>query len=158
MFLMASGMVAAQGRRAKAPVDTVPAIVRQYQDSLLIYKARVDSLQQLSEKMNPQLYKLFVPLTFYNDISHKKFSLNADTTALLNTQVDDVLVQVRVLDRTQGTQNVLFVQLHNRSIGRVWVYFSRGKFRLFRKRKRHTPFVYVFYRKRFFQGITKIKS
>lgn len=89
---MVSGMVAAQGRRAKAPVDTVPAIVRQYQDSLLIYKARVDSLQQLSEKMNPQLYKLFVPLTFYNDISHKKFSLNADTTALLNTQVDDVLV------------------------------------------------------------------
>ena len=46
------------------PVETVPELVRQYQDSLLLYKAKLDSVEKenslLGARMDPRMYKLYV--------------------------------------------------------------------------------------------------
>lgn len=81
---------------AQAPVDTVPELVRQYQDSLLVYKAMLDSMEransQLEARMDSRLYKLFVPLTFYKGISHNQFSLQSKGSSLVERELDNALL------------------------------------------------------------------
>lgn len=81
---------------AQAPVDTVPELVRQYQDSLLVYKAMLDSMEransQLEARMDSRLYKLFVPLTFYKGISHNQFSLQSKSSSLVERELDNALL------------------------------------------------------------------
>lgn len=65
--------------------DTVAAYVRSYTDSLKIYKARLDSLQQMNDslkadkELDARYYRLFAPLTFYYNIAKKQFDLSSDT-------------------------------------------------------------------------------
>ena len=65
--------------------DTVAAYVRSYTDSLKIYKARLDSLQQVNDslkaekELDARYYRLFAPLTFYYNIAKKQFDLSSDT-------------------------------------------------------------------------------
>ena len=71
----------AQYRVSRTRNDTAQ-IVRNYMDSLSIYKARLDSLSQANEALRQgsndgRFYRLFVPMTFYHSAAHKKLSLSS---------------------------------------------------------------------------------
>lgn len=78
--------------------DTIPAIVRKYQDSLHIYKLHVDSVKKAMNsnrnEVNQQYYKLIVPLTFYNDISHDLFSLGTTTQDIVYQEINNALTHI----------------------------------------------------------------
>ena len=89
LIILAALPMWGQNRRAAA-VDTMPKVVRQYQDSLMAYKAKLDSLQTIDNQNNALFSKLFLPVTYYNDVSHDALSLDAKganynlNTALMN--------------------------------------------------------------------------
>lgn len=59
--------------------DTVPMIVKSYVDSLSSARVRIDTTHQRSvanDSLDGKLYRMFVPLTFYHDVTAKAFSLN----------------------------------------------------------------------------------
>ena len=90
LIILAALPMWGQNRRAAANVDTMPKVVRQYQDSLMAYKAKLDSLQTIDNQNNALFSKLFLPVTYYNDVSHDALSLDAKganynlNTALMN--------------------------------------------------------------------------
>ena len=90
LIILAALPMWGQNRRATANVDTMPKVVRQYQDSLMAYKAKLDSLQTIDNQNNALFSKLFLPVTYYNDVSHDALSLDAKganynlNTALMN--------------------------------------------------------------------------
>ena len=90
LIILAALPMWGQNRRAAASVDTMPKVVRQYQDSLMAYKAKLDSLQTIDNQNNALFSKLFLPVTYYNDVSHDALSLDAKganynlNTALMN--------------------------------------------------------------------------
>lgn len=98
-----------RGRNVAHSRDTVPALVRSYVDSLAVCRQRLDSLQTLADslrmgvKHENKYYRLFVPMTFYHDVSRDRFSLSADT---IGRDVDDVLLSVymRRPDLVHSTQ------------------------------------------------------
>ena len=76
-WCVSSTCVAVDRRRLAVVEDSVPSLVRDYVDSLLQYKQRMSGIEEsLSMAPNPKYYRLFVPLTFYHDISHELFDLN----------------------------------------------------------------------------------
>ena len=98
-----------RGRNVAHSRDTVPALVRSYVDSLDVCRQRLDSLQTLADslrmgvKHENKYYRLFVPMTFYHDVSRDQFSLSADT---IGRDVDNVLLSVymRRPDLVHSTQ------------------------------------------------------
>lgn len=71
----------AQFRVLRVQNDTLQ-IVRNYMDSLCIYKARLDSLSQANEALRQgsndgRFYRLFVPMTFYHSAARKQLSLSS---------------------------------------------------------------------------------
>jgi len=76
----------AQGRmeRAVAAVDTAD-VVSAYADSLSRYRAYSDSLLRQRSRytvlrdLNPEYRQLFVPLTFYDDVASRLFSIDDET-------------------------------------------------------------------------------
>ena len=85
------------------PTDTVAPIVKAYTDSLLLYRARLDSVMLTDsirsfDNVNTadgNYSPLFLPLTFYHGIVHRKFGLNdADSYSPLLHSLDDALLQV----------------------------------------------------------------
>ncbi len=61
-----------------ANADT--SIVKKYQDSLALYKARFDSIKNVHTQngyasVNPKFYQLFSPLHFYNGVTHDLFGM-----------------------------------------------------------------------------------
>lgn len=105
MLLLAATVSAQQRyRRAAQRRDTVPVLVRMYADSLALCRQRLDSLQaqasgQVGDSAHAvgsapenRYYRLFVPLTFYHDISRDRFSLDTDTAA--TDGVADALLSV----------------------------------------------------------------
>lgn len=67
------------------PRDSVATYVKNYTDSLKIYKSKLDSLQRLNDSLNiekeldARYYRLFTPLTFYYNIAKKQFDISSDT-------------------------------------------------------------------------------
>lgn len=114
MLLLAAFCVtvagAQQRRHRVAQRDTVPPIVRKYVDSLAVTRHRLDSLQALADSLRlgcepeNRYYRLFVPMTFYHDISRDRFALDTDTT---DRAVDDALLSVymRRPDLVHSTQS-----------------------------------------------------
>lgn len=90
LIILAALPMWGQNKKAVASVDTMPKVVRQYQDSLMAYKAKLDSLQTIDNQNNALFSKLFLPVTYYNDVSHDALSLDAKganynlNTALMN--------------------------------------------------------------------------
>ena len=104
----------AQRRRRVVERDTVPQLERRFTDSLEVYRRRADSLQAVASAAGRQFEadsrysRLFVPLTFYHDITRGRFSLEADTAA---NEADSVLMAVyfRRPDLVRGTQRTIDV-------------------------------------------------
>ena len=98
----------AQRRRRTVEVDTVPQLERKYVDSLLAVRRQVDSLLAVSSDRSyaadNRYYRMFVPLTFYHDVSRNRFALDADTA---DTAIDDALMSVyfRRPDLVHSTQS-----------------------------------------------------
>ncbi len=112
----------AVGQRHRLAVveDTIPALVRQYQDSLSFYKQRLDSIEQaLTEKdLNSKYYKLFVPLTFYNRVSHDLFDLFNQSKSIVNQEINSSLLNVyfRRPDLVRSTESELDVEMETVSL------------------------------------------
>lgn len=94
--LFLSTPVAAQRHRQKVVEDTIPALLRQYQDSLSAYKHRLDSLERelTGKSLDSKYYKLFVPLTFYNGISHDMFSLGMISQSIEDQEINNSLLDM----------------------------------------------------------------
>lgn len=106
----------AQPRHHKQAIaaDTVDVLVRQYTDSLQHSRRIIDSLQAIISANRTEhvaenkYYKLFVPMTFYHDIAHNRFSLDpGDDPNVL----DDALLSVyfKRPDLVQSTQSKIDV-------------------------------------------------
>ena len=55
--------------------DTLPALVKQYMDSLKVTKANIDSAVVEANTNDGKYYRLFAPLTFYHGVSENMFAL-----------------------------------------------------------------------------------
>ena len=98
-------------RRTVSERDTVSALVRAYVDSLQKSRARIDTTYTIDDAYQPdnKYYRLFVPLTFYHNIAHNRFSIDADTADA--SPIDDVLLDVyfRRPDLVRSTQSQMQV-------------------------------------------------
>lgn len=103
------------------PVDTVAPIVKTYTDSLKNYKMQLDSLQKVNASLNSLLNdkngkysRLFLPMTFYHNISHNQFRLSEDpvTNSMFNETLESALLRVYLKrpDLVRNTQTRLNAQ------------------------------------------------
>lgn len=96
-----------QTRRSVANVDTMPKVVRQYQDSLMSYKAKLDSLQNIDNQNNALFSRLFLPVTYYNDVSHNALSLNQNGIGNYNLNTALMNLYLTRPDLVAGTEDEL---------------------------------------------------
>ena len=59
--------------------DTLPALVKQYMDSLKVTKANIDSAVVEANTNGGKYYRLFAPLTFYHGVSENMFALEKNS-------------------------------------------------------------------------------
>lgn len=70
-------------------------ILSQYEDSLAIYKAKLDSIQTLQKAYTAfDKYRLFSSSTFYNDIAQQKLGLNSEVKDSVNQEIDNALLNI----------------------------------------------------------------
>ena len=98
-----------------SPSDT--SIVRKYQDSLALYKARYDSIKNVQMQgnyasVNSKFYQLFSPLHFYNGVAHDLFGQGTKDTG--TRVVNSTLAKV-YLDRPDLVKGTL-TQLEQASL------------------------------------------
>ena len=98
VMLFTSTDVLAQRRVASAQQDT-SQLVRNYMDSLNIYKARLDSMSQVNAalqngKTNGALYRLFLPPTFYHSPASNMLSLTSPDLGASDWAVDAALMGI----------------------------------------------------------------
>lgn len=102
-------------------VDTVAPFVKTYTDSLKNYKMQLDSLQKVNASLNSLLNdkngkysRLFLPMTFYHNISHNQFRLSEDpvTNSMFNETLERALLRVYLKrpDLVRNTQTRLDAQ------------------------------------------------
>lgn len=102
-------------------VDTVAPIVKTYTDSLKNYKMQLDSLQKVNASLNSLLNgkngkysRLFLPMTFYHNISHNQFRLSEDpvTNSMFNETLERALLRIYLKrpDLVRNTQTRLNAQ------------------------------------------------
>lgn len=81
------------------------SVLDKYLDSIAIYKQRIDSLERENSRLNHQwgesinrYSRLFTPLTFYNDLAHRHFSLDEDDALTTDNQllVDNALMNIYI--------------------------------------------------------------
>jgi len=93
----------AQRSNFDAPADSTSWLIKAYTDSINAYRMRIDSLQNanagISEASSSHIdfTRLFLPLTFYSNITGRKFLLaGRDDASLfpLRDYVDDVLMSI----------------------------------------------------------------
>ena len=69
--------------------------LNQYQDSLAIYKARLDSVQTLQKAYTAfDKYRLFTSSTFYNDVAQQKLGLNTEMKDSVSQEIDNALMNI----------------------------------------------------------------
>lgn len=69
--------------------------LNQYQDSLAIYKARLDSIQTLQKAYTAfDKYRLFTSSTFYNDVAQQKLGLNTEMKDSVSQEIDNALMNI----------------------------------------------------------------
>ena len=92
------------GRKViKHPSDTTTAFVKAYTDSLHHYQQQLDSLQRINALLyhrlaqeNGKYARLFLPTTFYHQISQHQFSLSKDslTSSMFNEALENALLHI----------------------------------------------------------------
>ncbi|MBR5657583.1 MAG: DUF3078 domain-containing protein [Prevotella sp.] len=107
LIILAALPMWGQNKKAVASVDTMPKVVRQYQDSLMAYKAKLDSLQTIDNQNNALFSKLFLPVTYYNDVSHNALSLEGKGTANYNLNTALMNLYLTRPDLVAGTEDEL---------------------------------------------------
>ena len=98
ILLFCSVVASSQSRSRRSrshDVDTVSALVRSYLDSLQVRRASIDSTYSVVDSLRDapldgKFYRLFVPLTFYHDVSRSAFDLSCSG--------NDRLLDVALLD------------------------------------------------------------
>lgn len=81
------------------------AIAKAYADSLSAYRRTLDSLRQANDSLelsNGHLYRLFSPMTYYDDVTGEAFRLNGDTTNTVNRTLQDVYLRHPELVKQSG--------------------------------------------------------
>ena len=69
--------------------------VNQYQDSLALYKAKLDSLQKLQKAYTAfDKYRLFSSGTFYNGVAQQILSLSEETKDSVSQDIDNALLNI----------------------------------------------------------------
>ena len=115
LFVSTTGL--AQRRTVRLPIrlnrtDT-SRIVRNYLDSMNIYRAKYDSLArvnaELQQSLDGRYYRLFAPATFYHSAANQQLSLNPDGTDEVANAVDAVLMNIylRRPDLIRSSENQL---------------------------------------------------
>lgn len=88
--------------------DTVPVLVRSYMDSLQVSRARIDSSLVAhaggNDGVDGKYYRLFVPLTFYNDVAASAFGISDSDDFQKRVLMD---VYLHRPDLVHGTQREL---------------------------------------------------
>lgn len=108
-------------RFTRHSADTVSRLVKSYTDSLDRYKLQIDSLQRVNASLNRMVdvtngkySKLFLPMTFYHDISRNQFRLSEDpvTNSTFNAALERALLNVYLKrpDLVTNTQTRLDAQ------------------------------------------------
>ena len=92
------------GRKViKHPSDTTTTFVKAYTDSLHHYQQQLDSLQRINALLyhriaqeNGKYARLFLPTTFYHQISQHQFSLSKDslTSSMFNEALENALLHI----------------------------------------------------------------
>ena len=88
-------------------VDTVPALVRSYLDSLQVRRACIDSVYSVADSLREipldgRFYRLFVPFTFYHDVSRSALDLNGNGSVLDAALLDVYLKRPDLVGCTQS--------------------------------------------------------
>ena len=103
LFLVFGLAVQAQVDENEVNADSVSWLMNTYADSLQIYRQRLDSLQQENSSLRKHkaspvdMSRLFLPLTFYQNIAHRQFDLSGygdETSTPFISPVDNVLLNV----------------------------------------------------------------
>lgn len=108
-------------RFTRHSTDTVSRLVKSYTDSLDRYKIQIDSLQRVNASLNRMVdvtngkySKLFLPMTFYHNISRNQFRLSEDpvTNSTFNAALERALLNVYLKrpDLVTNTQTRLDAQ------------------------------------------------
>lgn len=90
--------------------DTVPQFVKSYVDSLCMRKNAIDTMKTAKSKtygvLDGKYYRLFVPMTFYHDVSERMFSFsNGNDDDMENSTL--AAIYVGRPDLVRGTQRQL---------------------------------------------------
>lgn len=91
-----------RGRYVSNRGDSLSVFVRHYLDSLNRSKLHIDSIMGsnmqsgVERDVDGRFARLFIPTTFYHDITFRKFGYNADgyTVSDIDTQIDDALLYI----------------------------------------------------------------
>ncbi|MGN0282668.1 MAG: DUF3078 domain-containing protein [Prevotella sp.] len=89
--------VTVSAQRQKTPRQEVSPVVAAYVDSLISSKVRIDSTTNVGKHTaNGQLYRLFIPLTFYHSTAQKSLSLfgGEGQEDAIDDAVDETLLSV----------------------------------------------------------------
>ena len=97
--LLVTSEASAQRRgRRRAKVDTAQ-VVKDYKDSLVVLRHRLDSLQRVNETLRSEVtdgryYRLFAPTTFYHSSAKKSLSLSPQAGDEVTDAVDAALMNL----------------------------------------------------------------
>lgn len=91
-------------------LDTMSLLVKSYSDSLALRRASIDSVYSAYKSgaagiVDGRYYRLFVPVTYYNNVVDSVFDMSATGNSILNGALLDVYL--RRPDLVQGTQRQL---------------------------------------------------
>ncbi len=84
------------------------SIVKKYQDSIALYKARYDSIKNVHVQngyasVNSKFYQLFSPLHFYNGVTHDLFGMNTANDELHAVNATLAKIYLNRPDLVKGT-------------------------------------------------------
>ena len=103
-FILFSAVgVFAQRVTPTVPADSVSWLIKAYTDSINVYRQRIDSIQDANAGLasgnssHIDFTRLLLPVTFYSNISGRKFSLDGNSDAStfpFRDYIDDILLNV----------------------------------------------------------------
>lgn len=116
-LLFVSTTCLAQRRTVRLPIrlnrNDTAQLVRNYLDSMNIYRAKADSLArvnaELQQSLDGRYYRLFAPTTFYHSAANQQLSLNPNGTDEVANAVDAALMNIylRRPDLIRSSENQL---------------------------------------------------
>ena len=98
MALLTTG-ASAQRTKTRAAEKSTAQVVKNYQDSLRVFRQRLDSVQRVNEALRTEsddgrYFRLFAPATFYHSGANKVLSLTPETGDDVTDAVDAALLSI----------------------------------------------------------------